>query len=461
MTLNPALLAAFLAPVLCLAQPARIEYRPSLENFPNPERGFYVQRRVDLPRSRPDVLSPDSLRRWRSEGISLVRLYWMIEEFRDKPLSQEALDRIAAGFASVRQAGFKVIPRFAYNFGPIGAPDAPAERMLEHLEQLRPLLRANADIIAFMEAGFIGTWGEWHNSTHGLFDKIPNVWWHKLNDKSRAVVEKMFDVLPRDRMIAFRYPRVKMELFGDAPLSEAEAFSGSNKARAAAHNDCFLASANDRGTYTKDIEREKDFYRLDNRFVPQGGETCDAGERAQPFIHCPVALDQLAQFRYTTLNISYHPEVLRLWQKEGCMDEIRRRLGYRFRLLDSEIAGSVPVKGKLAGRIGVINDGWGVMYNPRPLFLVLRPKGGGAPVRLATPFDPRRWPAGERRDLNFDLPLPASVNPGEYELLLEMPDAYESLRSRPEYSVRLANEGVWDEASGMNSLLRTVRVTAR
>ena len=67
----------------------------------------------------------------------------------------------------------KMIPRFAYNFGPTGAPDASTDRILEHLEQLRPALVANQDVIAFVEAGFIGTWGEWHDSTSVSVRRIP------------------------------------------------------------------------------------------------------------------------------------------------------------------------------------------------------------------------------------------------------------------------------------------------
>lgn len=41
---------------------------------------------------------------------------------------------------------------------------------------------------------------------------------------------------------------------------------------------------------------------------------------------------------------------------------------------------------------------------------------------------------------------------GSYELLLPLPDAYESLSGRPEYSIRLANEEMWEESSGYNRL---------
>lgn len=41
---------------------------------------------------------------------------------------------------------------------------------------------------------------------------------------------------------------------------------------------------------------------------------------------------------------------------------------------------------------------------------------------------------------------------GEYEVYLNLPDAYESLRNNPAFSIRLANENMWDEARGYNYL---------
>ena len=49
---------------------------------------------------------------------------------------------------------------------------------------------------------------------------------------------------------------------------------------------------------------------------------------------------------------------------------------------------------------------------------------------------------------------------GTYQLYLYMPDAYSRLASDPAYSVRMANTGVWESATGMNNLGATVTVSA-
>ena len=45
---------------------------------------------------------------------------------------------------------------------------------------------------------------------------------------------------------------------------------------------------------------------------------------------------------------------------------------------------------------------------------------------------------------------------GQYQLLLELPDPL--LANRPEYSIRLANEGTWDAVTGLNNLNATITV---
>jgi hypothetical protein len=418
---------------------AAATYQPSDDDFPNPERGFYEQQSYNPERGQLRPLDPARLRHARDNGTSLLRMYWIFSEFRDRPLSPAMLDRVRADFAAARASGIKVIGRFAYNFGPTGAPDAPLDLVLTHLDQLGPVLRENADVLAFLEAGFIGTWGEWHDSTHGLLSH------------TREIVDKILEALPPDRMLALRYPRHKMALYGPEPLTPEEAFTAIPKARVGAHNDCFLASKDDWGTWTKNAAAEKAFYHQDNLFVPQGGETCNFKEDAQPFVGCENALRELAFQRFNTLNSGYHPEVLDSWTRGGCMGEIRRRLGYRFRLVDS----SAQVVGReLRVSVTVRNDGFANLYNPRPVILVLRNRSTGRMQRVPVDSDPRRWMPSESATFS----IAASLAPGEYDILLHLPDAAPSLRNRPEFAVRFANAGVWEPAAGMNRLAETATI---
>lgn len=441
-----------------------ITYMPTDENFPNPERGFYEQ---DVPLWLNEERNPqryDSLIELRSQNISMLRWYLLIDEFRQTPLSEDVLAYLDAQFEVVRQAGLKVIPRFAYNFPlegeyPYAQPDAPLDLVLLHIDQLQPILHANSDIIAFMETGFVGAWGEWHSSTNHLVDEEAGI-----TDASRRIIERLMVALPAHRMIAMRYPPYKRQLYGESPTTLEESLQQTDKARMGAHNDCFLASFTDWGTYPEDVEERaalRNYLHQDNRFVPQGGETCNDGDDAAPYIGCSHALQDLALLRFSTLNRGYHPDVLRGWRAGGCYEEIERRLGYRFVLT----AGDFPTSGnagrRITLRLNVVNTGFASPYNPRDFEIILRAVHGEAQYRLTLDKAPdaRRWlPDNGQIMLILSGMIPAEVEPGTYALLLNLPDPSPALRAHPEYSIRLANADVWEFDTGYNNLGVVIQV---
>jgi hypothetical protein len=215
------------------------------------------------------------------------------------------------------------------------------------------------------------------------------------------------------------------------------------------------------GTYTDRMAEEKAFLHQDNLFVPQGGETCSANAQAEPYIGCANALKEMEYLRYSTLNIDYNPKVLGVWEQGGCMPEIWRRMGYRFRLTESRIPESVKPGSALEMSFTVTNDGWSNLYNPRPVEVVLRSRGTGKLYGLALTEDPRLWMPGEVRKVDVAGGIPAGAAEGAYEVMLRLPDAAASLQDRPEYAIRLANKDLWEAATGMNSLRRMVEVDRR
>jgi hypothetical protein len=453
-----------LAAAVSSAQPAGlVTYSEDSSNFPNPERGFYRQRApMWLGTDRSGLASSD-LATFRAEGITVLRAYYIIDEFRDAPLSAEMLAALDADFATVRAAGLKIIPRFAYNFPlnwPVVEPDAALTRVLDHIGQLAAALQANTDVIAFVETGFVGAWGEWHHSTNGLVAADNDA-----NASSSAIIDALLAAVPVKRALAIRYPHVKRKLYGASPLTVSEAFTGTAKARIGAHNDCFLVDAIDGGTYTVPpnftpaIETIKGYLNEDNRFVPQGGETCGADATAQPYIACTNALADLARMRWSTINLEYHPDVIAGWQAQGCFADVQKRLGYRLRLVSSDLPAAVRQGRSFTASFTIANSGFAAPYNPRTVELILRHVGTGVVHRIAIAADPRLWGPGANHSFTGTLSLPNGISAGVYQVLLNLPDPETSLRNRPEYSVRLANTGTWQADTGFNSLLRTITVT--
>jgi Domain of unknown function (DUF4832)/Domain of unknown function (DUF4874) len=456
-------------------------YQPSNETFPNPERGFFIQK-VGWDR----VLHPDwesftleDMRQAKLQGITLARVYYLIPEFKGASLSQEFLDKLSQDFNNARSAGFKLIPLFSYNW-PSTADfdqhperpenqDAPVADVVRHLEQLKPVVQKNVDVIAMWDAGFIGAWGEWHTSTNNL---IGSTIGSEVNSNTRQIVNKLLEVVPVNRMITLRTPRYKQQLTGQAALTSSQAFSDSSQARLGAKDDCFLASKTNWGTYLPDddasIKAYKDFLHQDNLFLPQQGETCNAAADAQPYIKCPNSLSELAYMRFSALNINYEQTVLQGWRDGGCFDEISKRLGYRFQLVSSSIPSNVSKTKNLVMSFDIKNVGFASPYNPRRLELVLRNQTtkqlfkivlrSGALTPSNNIYDPRFWQPGTTTKVSINKVLPSNLPTGDYDVLLNLPDPTTTLRSRPAYAIRFANQNVWETSTGYNALLRSIKI---
>lgn len=425
-----------------------VNFQSTEEDIINPERGFSRFAEV--------TVSQDALNAGRAEGRSVFGLMITLSEFRDVLLSDAFLAQIQTAFDRGRVAGVKFIPRFRYDRTAEGR-DAPLNLVLQHIAQVTPLLHANKDLIVNVEAGFIGAWGEWHSSANGLTRPF---FGSEVNERTRAIIAALLKAVPTDRMIAVRTPRYKRQLMGDdRNLTLPEAFSGSDRARIGFHNDCFLANSTDSGTYARGRRKEElEWLHKETRYVPHAGETCSATSSALPFMNCDNAVQELNYTNWRTLNIGWHPAVYKFWEVNGCMGEVRRRLGYRFVLKSAKAPVSVPAGGSLRLHLEVRNTGFATPLNERPVEAVLRHAGTARTHFLPLDADPRRWWNGETHNYTFRIALPSDVTRGEYELLLNLPDAAPALRKDPRYSIRFANMDTWEDPTGFNKLRLRVAV---
>ncbi|MFD3401155.1 DUF4832 domain-containing protein [Kribbella sp. NPDC058693] len=423
-----------------------ITYTPSTENFANPERGFY-HHTGDCDKAD---FSQSTLQSYRtSQGISLVMCVFYLAEYKNGPIAQAALDQLQQQINTVRAAGLKMVLRFAYTTSTAG-DDTTKDRILAHLDQLAPYLNSGKDVIAVVQAGLIGAWGEWYYTQNfGNAGTVTSTDWAN----RKAVTDKLLSVVPSPRMIQLRTPKFKRTMYSTTAVQPGNAYNGSALSRIGHHNDCFLASPDDFGTY-ENTSVEYPYLQADTTYVPMGGETCGSNP---PRSSCPTATGELAQFHWSFINTDYEPTVLNSWNTGGCLADISKNLGYRFRLESGTYPATASVGGSLPISFTVHNDGYATPFNPRNLELVLRNTSTGSTYKLAMSSDPRRWTAGTSTTVSQTLTLPTNLPAGSYSLLLNLPDPL--LSTRPEYSIHLANQGTWDAGTGMNSLLHTLTVS--
>jgi hypothetical protein len=470
------------AGISVIAFGATVTFEPDTSNFPNPERGFAV---VNDPPWAPQIkwsfcgcenydwdewtepLEKSNLDNWRRQGWSLVFVRYHLSAFRHSDLSSTFLEGLENDMTTVRSAGFKIVPRFTYNW-PRGGPDAPVSTVLRHIGQLKPLIRENTDVIAYLDLGFIGCWGENHSSCFGLVDggSVPN-------NNSWAILDSLFSAVPARRTIAVRYPRWKFIYFGNqdekpiVPLTELEAYGQTIKARWGFHDDCPVCGEWNCGTWQTrqhDADQIIDFLAAENLYVIQSGEPGDPetggcggsndddgdGWSGAHHADCDRMLWLFSKDRWSVISGQYGEDpdnrAYQIWKSQGCYSTIAKKLGYRFSLLKAHCPDIARAGQTISIALTIQNEGWARPYNPRSVEIVLRNSQSNEchVVPFTPPKDARLWLPGpdDTTELSVEVAVPEECTEGTYEILLNLPDPEESLHDNPLYSIRLANKDI-------------------
>ena len=408
-----------------------IRYQPDTSNFPNPGRGFY---------NEP---APGDWAATAAAGDTLAMRYVHLDSYAAGALPGTFLSSFQSELAGVRGSGVKLILRFAYNRS--AGSDAPLTVVLQQIGQLKPVLQQYSDVIAVVQAGFIGQWGEWHDSTNNLLTA----------SNRRQIIGALLGAVPSSRDVDVRAPYWTRDIYPGGVTAET-AYSGTAVSRLGQHNDCFLSTSSDEGTYTGSADRA--YVQDVSAYTAMGGETCSAPSTS--YNDCPSALNALATYHWDYLNAEYYTGTLDKWKSQGCYTEIAKRLGYRYVVNSFTTPGSLSPGGALNMSLNIANDGFGKLYNPRPMQLVLLPTDGSAGTVVTINADARKvLPGpGQTVDIPIDMTLPSTVAAGTYNVYINLPDASANLSSDPAYSIRLADAGMWMQYSGFNYLNTQVTV---
>jgi len=406
---------------------AEFAYAATTDEFVNPERGLYVARQMR------DSQSFSGL---RAQGLSLVYGEIHLPEFRAMPISAARLGEIDRAFDRVRAEGLKAVVRITYNHA-IGDPDASLATATAHLQQLEPYFEKHKDVVAFFQAGIIGAWGEWHSSSNGL-ETLAN---------RNAVIDALLQRTPDGSFIQMRTPGYKWDYTGGATVLPSEAFTSAAIARLGHHNDCYLASADDYGTYPSgNIELWKNRVAYDGQYVPVGGETCALSD----FTNCAFALPDVERLRWTYLHRDYNTDVLD--ELGPCFPEIRRRLGYRFELIEASLPDAAVAGDAFQFDIAVRNVGFAPPYKPRNASLVFLSGNTLLEEHPLPSVDARRWLPDDPIMFSGSVIPAGPFAVGAVDVALRLADPASALDDDVRYMVRFANVGTWNATTGTNKL---------
>ena len=427
--------------------------------FKNPERGFTEELSRAVTASKPNVVKGQISSSWgQNEKMTLAVVLYNFKNFKSQPLPEAVLNGFDEDMQELRNYGLKCVLRFAYTESQSDKVDAVPDTVQLHLEQLKPHLEANADVIYVLEAGFIGSWGEWYYTKN-----YGNESQH-MNANRRRVIQSLFANAPSDRFILFRYPMIKAEYLNDyTPLTAAEAFQNTQKARMGCHNDAFLNNWGNDGTYVSWDESKSDdpavrqYVADETLYVPNGGETNVESSSTAEKVYAK-APDEMSAYHWSFCGKSYATQVTNRWRSSGLFDTLNIHMGYRYNLLDAQFSDEAAPAGKMNVTIRVRNAGYAPIYNERTAYIVLQSSTKIYKLPLAS--DPRRWlPNGVITWINEQVDIPSDVPEGTYHLYLYMPDKHSSIAADPRYAVRFANVNVWDANTGYNDLGTTVTIS--
>lgn len=464
---------------------ATVNFQASGEDIANPERGFMKQSNISV----DQPFNPSSIGKVQATD-TVNWVYFHLENYRDprdgkgvtltnyqgKPLeavgSGKGLDTVNNTFNEARNKGLKLVIRFLYvGYGGIGStsdfanaePDAPLSLALQHINQLAPLINQNKDVIVTVQAGMVGYWGEWHSSKY--LSPLPN---------RKAVTDEWLKLLTKDRMLQVRYPKYVQNFYG-GPVSAAQSFDQSNLSRIGFYDDAFVKDDTDDGTFTANAMGQtisnycnssanitqcwRDYYSQTSQFTPSGGEAGTHSGSASSQADCPNSLIQLNNLHFSFLHNGFSMVTLNNWVNQGCMPEIKQRMGYRFVLSKLSLAQQVAPGGNLEFHLELENKGFASPFNPRPAILVLKNTGSAVQKEIPlTSVDIRKWLPGQTVKVDLNIPLPQDLPIGTYIVYLWLPDAGAGLKTRPEYAIRMANLNMWQPVSGHNLLYGNLQV---
>ena len=360
------------------------------------------------------------------------------------------------------------------------------ERQFNHILVVAAMLGGYKDVIAFIQAGYLGNWGEWNDVDYEK-ENVPLL--YTRTDRSDII----------DRVLsAYAAEGIAQDVELRTPVFAKEVLVRNASANVGLHNDCFMSSSksepatsgSDTGTYSdffdfsggspQNFGSEAEARKWAEKWTENssfGGETCPSDEHPgnERWQDCPNMTSSTgdpAKLHLCYLNAERSNTVSE-WTAQGCYNDIRRNLGYRFEVRSVEYTETVSAGDTFSVTVDVENNGWARLHKPRDAKLVLR--NGATP-----PLDPytfsggpvSNWAPGTTTRISASDSAPP---PGTYSVRLWIPDPdlLEFLPTAPNpedyykkaktnYAVKLATKrngaNVFDPDTAENDLGVSIKV---
>ena len=436
-----------------------ISYTESLDETPNPYRGFYSSEVLSYHRGQKNFANDMS--KYRN---SLVHLRIDISDFTnhdgrdgfkdDIEINSSTTNMLSAldgTLQSLRENNGTAVVRIAYDAGYKGKLKDSGDtkrtvweprsinKALQHQQAIGEIFAKYPDVIASVECGVFGPWGEMHSSD---FRTEANV---------KKVVGKWLEVLPDSIPISVRQPEFYSWWSGvsiksidsDVTTPEQAAY------RVGVYNDGYLGSYDDRGTF-RDREREVAWLSNQAKHTLYGGEIVLFEEDdAHPTNVQPTGLymEQEAFKTHTSyLNVGWNDEIIANMKKtkfkgynslynNGSLTEfnyVQNHLGYRYVVRNVSLTRETSKYENFALEAGIENVGFANLVKEKKAYLILKSTDGNFEKTYdlsaldpslgesAANVDPRNWDSTATTSVKVNVDIPDDFAEGKYEVYIKL-----------------------------------------
>lgn len=395
------------------------------------------------------------------DSIKLTQLYMYLQDFRESDqISEEGIKNIEALFSVLRETGYKAILRFAYRNEHTEPKDLypTAERTINHIKQLAPIITKNIDVISVVQSGFLGQWGEW-NPDLGSTAK-----------NNQAMVE-LLKGIPEGYGMEMRYTSRKNLL--------KSAISTADYNRIGFNNDYFTGGQHPMACGGSDFCIGSDQYKQVAKESFKGyvsGEVPHEGKTDPTWgldfildtdalfhflkIHHYVALDVTQNFynniKHWRTQKVYPAKLDRLdvfYDESYFMENgkivirsfyqfIRDHLGYRLNIKETSFD---KEEGKMKYDIKLTNTGFATVHNPKSVYMVFINKENDTiekEIKLeeVNPNNWQPWASGKPTTL-LTHSISGEMDPGltgEYKIAIAILDNQDSIKDNPDYQIKFS-----------------------
>ncbi len=368
-----------------------------------------------------------------------------------------------------RDNGCMVALRFRYDANGKDNPEpASFEQVLHHIQQIKDsgLLEKYSDIIAYVESGFVGKWGEQHG---GKYTSV---------QYKAQVLEAMLQAVPAPIPVTVRTPDIFAEWAGIKrselnntelidSLTESQYTSDiqANKDRIGLYDDGYMGSDSDLGTYAN-REIETDWLHNQTYTSYFGGEFSGNLSWAQKY---DTYLPENAVPEMYKTHLSYiNSNIYQLYKDYTFSAEydvdgvdnsayygqtvhqfIRDHIGYRFVLRNSELTAETVQGGEVQVNFEVENTGFAGVIPSVHSYVIL--EKDGVYTLAESDIDCRDWKSCTKSAETLDIKIPDNLPSGEWNVYFKLNMGTEAdtmnMNSR---SIRFANNDIWNGALGAN-----------